>query len=79
MSAQIIRMPTRRAALPPRPSASLMMQLAVVTPGRTVDYGEATYFEGFAFAHIAAWSEHQRLCRIRQQCQAIIARQLGGR
>lgn len=26
-------------------------------------YGEASYFDGYAFAHIAAWEDHKRLLR----------------
>lgn len=28
-------------------------------------YSEASYFDGYAFQHIAAWEEHKRLTRIR--------------
>lgn len=29
-------------------------------------YSEASYFDGYAFAHIAAWEEHNRLSRARK-------------
>lgn len=29
-------------------------------------YSEASYFDGYAFAHIAAWDEHNRLSRARK-------------
>jgi hypothetical protein len=27
-------------------------------------YSEASYFQGYAYAHIAAWEDHQRLHRL---------------
>lgn len=29
----------------------------------TMDYAEASYFDGYAFQHIAAWQENRRLRR----------------
>lgn len=29
-----------------------------------MDYAEASYFDGFHFAHVAAYCEHKRLARI---------------
>lgn len=29
-----------------------------------MNYSEASYFEGYAFAHIAAWLDHLRLVRL---------------
>lgn len=34
-------------------------------------YSEASYFEGYHFAHIAEWQDFQRLERIRAKCRAI--------
>lgn len=31
----------------------------------TCSYSEASYFDGYAFQHIAAWEEAKRLARIR--------------
>lgn len=31
-------------------------------------YSEASYFDGYAFQHIAAWQEANRLARIRVDC-----------
>lgn len=33
-------------------------------------YAEAAYFDGYYFAHIAAFEERQRLRRINSQCRA---------
>jgi hypothetical protein len=35
-------------------------------------YSEAAYFDGAHVAHIAAWYEHKRLERIRDQARAAI-------
>lgn len=44
------------------------------------DYGEAAYFEGFAFAHIAAYAEALRLRqRDRRDRLALRDRRTGGR
>jgi hypothetical protein len=29
-----------------------------------MNYAEAAYFDGAHVAHIAAWKEHERLCRL---------------
>ena len=33
-----------------------------------MDYAERSYFDGYAFAHIAAWQDVQRLARIKREC-----------
>jgi hypothetical protein len=33
-------------------------------------YSEASYFEGFHFAHIAMWEDHMRLARKRSAARA---------
>lgn len=38
-------------------------------------YSEAAYFDGYAFAHIAAWEEEKRLRRIRRQCAQAVERE----
>lgn len=35
-----------------------------------MDYGEASYFDGFHFAHIAAWEENRRMRRIARKLLA---------
>lgn len=40
-----------------------------------MSYSEAAYFDGYHFAHIAAFEEHQRLRRINRQCRAAANRQ----
>lgn len=32
-------------------------------------YSEASYFDGYHFAHIARWLDHQRLLRIARQAR----------
>lgn len=44
-----------------------------------MSYSEATYFDGYAFAHIAAWQEAARLARIDRTAKAAIDRRKGGR
>ena len=39
-----------------------------------MDYAQATYFEGFHFAHIAAWLEAKRLATIFNRHDALIRR-----
>lgn len=43
-------------------------------PLGAVLYGEASYFDGFHFAHIAAWQDHQirRLREQRAQAQYLV-------
>lgn len=36
-------------------------------------YAELTFFDGAAFAHIAAWEEEQRLARIKESSRRAIA------
>jgi hypothetical protein len=36
------------------------------------NYGEWSYFDGYAFAHIAAWQDEQRLRRIRKDATKCI-------
>lgn len=33
-------------------------------------YSEASYFDGYAFAHIAAWEDHRRIQRKRAEARA---------
>lgn len=37
-------------------------------------YAEASYFDGYHFHHIAAWQEHQRLERIRNEGRKLVDR-----
>lgn len=38
-------------------------------------YAELSYFEGFHFAHIAAYDEHRRLGRIEERARRAYARE----
>lgn len=38
-------------------------------------YSEASYFDGYAFQHIADWQDAKRLARIAKQCRDSIARE----
>lgn len=38
-------------------------------------YSEASYFDGYAFQHIAAWQEAKRLARINRACRDAIQRE----
>jgi hypothetical protein len=42
-------------------------------------YAEASYFEGFHFAHIAAYEEELRLRRIRRVSARLVERRTGSR
>lgn len=46
---------------------------------RVASYSEASFFDGFAFAHIAAFEEVQRLRRIRREAARAFERRRGGR
>lgn len=37
-------------------------------------YAEASYFEGYHFAHIAAWIDHKRVRRLREAGRRAIRR-----
>jgi len=41
-------------------------------PMLNTSYSEASYFDGFAFAHIAAFEEERRLRRIRKEATKAI-------
>lgn len=51
---------------------------AAVRPLMT-SYSEASYFDGYHFQHIAAWEEHRRLKRIRDNCRQMLDRRRNGR
>ena len=42
-------------------------------------YAEASYFEGYHFAHIAAYEEELRLRRIRRTSAQLVERRTGSR
>ena len=42
-------------------------------------YAEASYFDGYHFAHIAAWDEERRLARKRTEARKSIERRRGSR
>lgn len=42
-------------------------------------YSEASYFDGYAFQHIAAWQEEQRLKRARKEAAKAFDRRRNGR
>ena len=44
-----------------------------------VSYAEASYFDGYAFQHIADWQEENRLRRIRERHRVAIDRRRGSR
>lgn len=46
---------------------------------RVTSYSEAAYFDGYAFAHIAAWEDQQRLRRIRRDLARALERRRGSR
>lgn len=39
-----------------------------------MDYAEASYFDGYAFQHIAAYYDHLRLKRLRRDASKAVAR-----
>lgn len=43
------------------------------------NYAEASYFDGYAFQHIAAWQEMRRLQRLRRDACRMIERRRNGR
>lgn len=43
------------------------------------NYGEWSYFDGYAFQHIAAWQEEARLKRARKQASQAVERRRNGR
>lgn len=43
------------------------------------NYAEASYFDGYAFQHIAEYHEHKRMKRIHGDARRMIARRANGR
>lgn len=44
-----------------------------------VSYSEAAYFDGYAFAHVAAWEEEKRLKLIHKRAEQFFDRRKNGR
>ena len=44
----------------------------------SVLYSEAAYFDGYHFRHIAAWEDHRRVQRLRNEARRAVERRRNG-